>query len=702
MAGALESIKLPFKTLQQSQNLDAELTREQSTAIALQVITGYEADKQSREQWEKQYENANKLALQIVERKTTPWENASNVKFPLLTVATLQFSARAYGAMIKGPEIVKCKVVGADPMGQKRARATRVAQHMSYQMLEECENWEEEHDRLLMTVPIIGCSFSKTYYDPSTKKNYGQHVLAWDLVVSYSARSLEACERKTHVFYLYEREIRERQLAGRFSVVDIAGGDDTTPQLPDKRQGTTPAYSDPKKPRQLLEQHCYFDFDGDGYPEPYVVTIEKESRKVLRIVNRFKQVVSEQSVQAEDIMRSALQMKQQDQGHTVDQMLEEEQRRAMALMDEPPNILRIDAIESFTKFPFIPAPDGGFYDLGFGALLGPINESVNTLINQLIDAGTLSNMQAGFLGKGARIKGGAVRFKPGEWKRVEVAGATLKESIVPLPTAQPSAVLFSLLGMLVNYGEKIASVTEAMTGENVGQNTPAYNMQSMLTQGMAVFSGIFKRLYRAFRDEYRKWYELNRLYLPPEAYFQVMDGPDVQVLSRDYAGDPTDIRPSADPNAVLSEEKLKQVAVLAQRAQTTPGYDMTQVELRILEASGIGDIQEIYPTQRDPQSGMMKPMIPPPQNPDMEIKLLEEQRRTHEASDKKLVGDSQIALNEALTIKTLAEAGAIDQQLLIEKAKVLVSEMSVRMKERDSREKSAGRMAKESGNGKAA
>jgi hypothetical protein len=172
---------------------------------------------------------------------------------------------------------------------------------------------------------LFPSSFIKNYYDPSTKHNYGQHVLAWDLFVSYSARSLEACERKTHVFYLYEREIRERQLAGRFSNVEITGTDDQAERPSDQRQGITPAYADAKKPRMLLEQHCYFDFDGDGYPEPYVVTVEHASRKVLRIVNRFKEVVSQQSLQAEQMLRQSLQSQNP-------QLIEQTQREAQDLM----------------------------------------------------------------------------------------------------------------------------------------------------------------------------------------------------------------------------------------------------------------------------------------------------------------------------------------------------------------------------------
>lgn len=687
MAGALESIKLPFTVLQQSENIDAELTREQSAAVGYRVKDGYDTDRQSRREWEKQYQNAQKLALQVSEKKTWPWENAANIKFPLLTVATLQFSARAYSAMLKGPDIVRCKVVGADPMGAKRSRATRVAAHMSYQMLEECEPWEEEHDRLLMTVPIIGCSFIKTYYDPATEKNYGEHVLANDLVVNYHARSLETAERKTHRFYLYPREIRERQLAGLYSPVELTGSTLPEERPEDQRQGTAPPPADINSPREFLEQHCFFDFDGDGYPEPYIVTIDRETAKVMRIVNRFGEVTSEQSVQAEKIAKIGMALAEQAMNPAeAGRIIESAQSQAAMLMQEEPSILKIEPVEYFTKFSFIPASDGGFYDLGFGALLGPINESVNSIINQLVDSGTLQNMQGGFIGKGANIKGGSIRFTPGEWKRVAVAGATLRESIVPVPVGTPSPVLFQLLGLLIQYGERIASVTEAMTGENVGQNTPAYNMQSMLTQGMAVFSGIFKRLYRSFRDEYRKWYMLNAKYLKDDRYFQIMDGPDRQVLASDYRGDPTDIRPAADPNAALAEEKLRQAMLLAQRSGTVPGYDMTQVELRILEASGIGDVQEVFPTAPDPQTGKIVAVIPPPQNPEIEMKREEERRRVLEASSRAKVDAAQVELINAQTIKLITETGAIDQKLGNEKLKMIL-DATLRAREIDAQDR---------------
>jgi chaperonin GroES len=702
--------KLPFQKLQQSGNLDALLDREQSDQIGQMVVEGYLADLRSRDEWWARSKDAIKLALQVVERKTYPWVGASNVKFPLLTVATLQFSARAYSALIRGTEVVKCRVVGADPMGQKRARANRLAQHMSYQMLEQDEAWEEEHDKLLMTLPIMGCSFIKSYYDPVKGINCSKHVLPQDLVVNYWAESLEKCERKTHRFYLFDREIRERQLAGEYNpTVEISDSpNQPDPQETDQRQGLMAA-TDGKVPRLVLEQHLFLDLDGDGYEEPYVVTVDKDSAKVLKIVNRFGKVVTRQSQQADRLLEALT--TEQDQTRQTQLQL-----KLAELARQKPELLRIEPLEYFTKFSFIPAPDGGFYDMGFGTLLGPINEAVNSLVNQLIDAGKLQNGSSGFIGRGARIPGGKLNFQPFEWKRVDVAGGVLRDSIVPLPVNPPSPVLFQLLGLLIQYGERIASVTEASTGENVGQNTPAYNMQAMLQQGMAVFQGIFKRIYRGFRDEYRKWYILNRIYLSAREYFQVLDGPSTEIYQSDYQGDPSDVKPAADPNAILSEEKMRQAVIIAERARMVPGYNPVAVELKFLEAMGIQDVQELYPLNEQGQ-----PVIPPPPNPEIEVQLAEEQRRAMEGMQraqaakadiqiKAAIAEVDMALKEAQTVKTLAEAGAIDAELAEKRGQTALQSIDLRrqaMKDlMDHADKQADRdhdrrMAKESGNGRA-
>ena len=671
--------KLDFDDLSHAPNVDALLTREQSDWLAREVVSGYDTDKGTRREWESKTEEANKLALQVASPKTTPWQNASNVKFPLLTVATLQFSARAYGALVKPPEIVKCRVVGEDPQGQKRARASRVAQHMSYQMIELDPGWEEEHDKLFMTVPIVGCSFIKTYYDSTSKRNCSTHVLAQDLVLDYYARSVESAERKTHVFKLHEREIRERQLNGRYSEVELGATAAPEPTATDERQGLTPPGQEPRRqPREILEQHTWFDLDGDGYPEPYVLTVDRSAAKILNITNRFGKVMTEQSERAKQIL-DALTTQQLPPAQ-----IQKLQAEVVRLKKEKPLVLKIEPIEYFTKFPFIPSPDGGIYDLGFGQLQGPINESVNTIINQLVDSGSLQNGGMGFIGRGARLPGGQLTFAPREWKRVDVAGSTLREAIVPLPIPPPSPVLFNLLTMLIGYGEKIASVNEAMLGDNPGQNTPATTSQQMLQQGMQVFSGIFKRLHRSLRDEFRKWYKLNQVYLEEADYFRVMDGPSQQVFKMDYGADPDDIAPAADANMVLSEEKLRQSAILAQRAAAVPGYNMAQVEVKLLQAMGVQDIEQIYPL--DPKTG--QPAIPAPSNPEVQMAAAENQRKTLESAHRYEIMTQEVRikglqaqidgeLKQAQTVKALAEAGAIESQVAADKAKVIMERVDL-------------------------
>jgi hypothetical protein len=649
------AIQLPLRQIEAAENIEPMLTKEQSDRIGADVVLAFEEDKQSRKEWETRSEEAIKLALQMVEEKSFPWPKASNVKFPLVTIAALQFAARAYPALVKAPDLVRYRVMGEDPDGAKASRAERISRHMSYQLLDQDEEWEEDADRAFIVIPIIGCAFKKTYWDALKGKNCSRLVLPQNLVVHYYTRTIEDCERKTEIFELYEREIKERQLKGLYSKKDLAPVQPKEVKLSDKRQGVTAPPVGKHTPREFLEQHCYLDLDGDGYPEPYIVTVDRSSKQVFRLKSRFGEVVTEQSLAIKQLtdQKKMLLLQVQDlvsqvpppSGNETDnhvaaaQIIAQQanllQQQAQALDGQiaqlqqqdktAPTVLRIAPLECYTKCGFIPSPDGGFYDLGLGALLGPINDSVNTLINQLIDAGTLQNGSQGFIGKGARIQGGKVRFEPFEWKRVNVAGSTLRDSLVPLPINQPSTVLFQLLSMLINYGEKVSSVNDAMSGNNPGQNTPAYNMQAMLEQGLQVFNGIFKRLYRSFRKELRKLYVLNRVYLNPIDYYETMDGR-FSVTQNDYTADEKDVLPAADPNAFSNMEHVLKAQFLAQRAGSTPGYNPAAVERRLLAAMDIPNVQEIYPVDEKGQ-----PVIPPPQNPEIALKASEEQRRTLEA-----------------------------------------------------------------------
>lgn len=299
----MEPIKLNLRDIEKSKNVDALLTEEQSDEIGRDVVAAYLEDKQSRKEWETRSDAAIKLALQMVEQKSTPWPNASNVKFPLVTIAALQFSARAYPALVKVPDLVHYRVMGEDKDGQKASRASRIGRHMSFQLLDQDEQWEEDTDRKFIVVPIIGCAFKKTYWDPVKGMNCSRLVLPQDLVVHYYTRNLEQCERKTEPFELYEREIKEKQLAGLYSDKPLSLTALPEQKLSDQRQGVKPPPQSKHTPRTLLEQHKYLDLDGDGYPEPYIVIVDQSSQKVARIVARFDQVKTEQSVEIESLER---------------------------------------------------------------------------------------------------------------------------------------------------------------------------------------------------------------------------------------------------------------------------------------------------------------------------------------------------------------------------------------------------------------
>lgn len=713
----MDEIKLNLREIEASKNVDALLTPEQSDKIGREVVEAFNEDKQSRAEWEKRMEAAIKLALQMVEAKNFPWSGASNVKFPLVTIAALQFSARAYPALVKVPDLVHYRVMGEDKDGQKASRAGRIGRHMSWQLLDQDEDWEEDTDRKFITVPIIGCAFKKTYWDAVTEANCSRLVLPQNLVVHYYTRSMEKCERKTEIFELYKREIRERQLRGLYSEKELSHPAQQPPKLSDQRQGIQPPPQSDSTPRTLLEQHKYLDLDGDGYPEPYIVIVDQASSKVLRIVARFAKVVTEQSVQIEDLRKQkvaltlqaqALQLQMQEIASSVPppngqqseqdlmalqqiemqlsglqqqlsmlaqqaQQIDQQTAQLQQSDQTEPRVLAIEALEHYTKYGFIPSPDGGFYDLGLGALLGPVNDSVNTLINQLIDSGTLQNGSQGFIGKGARIQGGEVRFRPFEWKRVNVAGQTLRDSLVPLPINQPSNVLFQLLSLLITYGEKISSVNEAMSGNNPGQNTPAYNMQAMLEQGLQVFNGIFKRMYRSFRKELRKLYVLNRIYLNPIEYFETLDGR-FEALQNDYQADEKDVVPAADPNAFSNMQNMVKAQFLASRAATTGGYNTAAVERRLLEAMDIPDPQEVYPLDEKGQ-----PVIQPPRNPELDIQIAEEQRRTLESQTRMQIqaaqADSAIAVDESVILLNIEKAKQTGAQIELDKFEAITNRL---------------------------
>lgn len=570
---ALET-KLKLDDIVSSANLVPELSKQDIATIGSNVFDAWMTDKESRAEWETKTETAMNLALQVMETKSFPWEGASNVKFPLVTIAALQYHARAYPALISSPEIVKSRVIGEDPDGQKQARGNRIAAHMSYQILEEDECWEEETDRVLITQPIVGCAFKKTWYDPILGHNQSVNILAKDLYIPYFAKSLDKASRITEVLYyskndMYEKVAQEIFAEGCF---DSPPQDDSSSPLDaskQKAQGVTKPTDDPDRPYELLEQHTWLDLDGDGYKEPYVVTIRKDTQFVCRIVARF----------------------------TSDQVKKKKDK-----------VICIYPDQYYTKFPFIPSPDGGIYDIGFGVLLGPLNESINTSINQLIDAGTLSVTAGGFLGRGVKFRSGDNGFKPFEWKRVDSTGDDLRKGVFPLPVREPSQVMFQLLGLLIDYGERIGMATDPQVGVSTGQNTPAETSRNMITEGQRIFSAIYKRTHRSFKEEFRKWYKLNSYFLDETVNYYSDGQKGAQIALRDdYRASEKTIVPYSDPEMVSDEQKIQQALMVQEMAMNGGGFDVYEANLRVCRAMKVPDIDKVLPPPDSPNAPKPQP-----------------------------------------------------------------------------------------------
>jgi chaperonin GroES len=435
------------------------------------------------------------------------------------------------------------------------------------------KEWEEDMDRLLITLPVTGCEFKKTYFDPQKGYNCSEYVRSTDLVINYYAKSLEEAARKTHILSMDKNEIVEMQRAGLYLDVDLGAAEprtDTSTKTTDNSVGLkAPGTVGTSTPHKILEWHGFIDLDDDDYKEPYVVTVDEKSGKVLRIFARYY---------PENIVRT-----------------------------EEGAISKITPTEYFTKYDFIPNPTGGIYGIGFGVLLGPLNESANTLINQLVDAGTLSNRQSGFISRNLRIRNGAVKFSPGEWKEVNATGADLSQGIMPLPVREPSMVLFQLLNTLISAGERLTSTTDMMVGENPGQNQKATTTMAVLDQGQKVFTAIYKRIRRAMTKEFQKVFELNAYYLNEEKTKILFDpNGDAMMKKEMYNKNNMVVFPSADPNVSSAAEKAQTAQVLMSMIPMG-GFNEYEIKRRALDALGV----------TDPEALLLDPNTPPPPDPKM-------------------------------------------------------------------------------------
>lgn len=579
-------------------NIADDLDDEILNKLGAQVCEDYEIDLISRESWESRTKDGLDLAMQVLEEKTWPWPKASNVKFPLIAEAAIQFHARAYPEIIRGNEVVKAKVIGYDPSGEKEKRAERIGKHMSYQVLEEMVEWEEDTDRLLIMLPIIGTLFKKTYFCPIRQRNVSCLRKPFDVVVHNDAKSIDDARRITDIVSLYNNDVVERKEMGIFRDIDY------------EEEQT----EDEQRPKMFLEQHLWADLDDDGYEEPYCVTVHQYSKQVARIVPRY----DEDSI----YMKNG-------------------------------KLIKIEPIQYFTKFSFLPSFDGSFYDLGFGQLLMPLNESINTNLNQLNDAGTLANVQGGLISRGIKVKGGKFQFAPGEWKMTDASPQDLRDGLLPLPVKPPSPVLFQLLSMMVEAGRRLTSVSDLMTGEQSNPNEPATSVIARLEQGMKVFNGIHKRIYRALKSEYKKLAMLNKKYMDDQAYFRVLDLDNV-ALRQDYNDKDIDVIPVADPAQGTDIQRMAKARALMEIA-SAPGVDSWEVVHRFLQSLNVADIDKVHPAAKRNQ-----PAPPDPKMIELQGKLEESMQKLRLQMEKQAKEleeiDSRIELNRTIGIKNIADA----------------------------------------------
>ena len=631
-------------------NLASEIDEEELKNIGEEVYTGFELDLQSRSQWEEKYKDYIALATLIAKNKTYPWPNAANIKYPLLAIASMQFAARAEQTLLPGNKLVKVNVVGEDKDNKKSEQGVRVSNYMSYQLLEEMEDWEDNMDRLCLVLPIIGNVFKKTYYDQGTYNVCSELILPTDLVVNYYSKSLESAPRKTHIIPYYPNEVLEQIRRGDWLDHDYeqTGQNQETNETQIKKEllesihgVTEPSGVDVNSPIEYLEQHTFYDLDQDGYREPLIITINRQTKEVVRIVANF-----------------------------TDDSIE---------VNQEGDVVKIIPEQYFTNFIFVPAPDSGVYGIGFGHLLGPINEVTNTIINQLLDAGSLQILPSGFIAKGIRLQSGNLSFVPGEWKVANTSGENLKNGVIPLPVQGPSDTLFKLLGMMIESGFQLGSVTDLMQGKNPGQNQPFSTTSEVLRQGLQMYSSIHKRMHRALKREFRKIFKLNYLYLDDEKYFSVLD-PSPQedqqqkISKEDFNVKTFNIFPASDPNQLSQIEKIEKAKIVVGLVQLGT-INRTEATKQVLESWQIPNIKELM-------------AVPPPEPTfEQQIEMKKVQLQEQSINIDKFKAEYQAARDQANSMLAMAKAQAEKASTQMEgmgmKFEALMKTMELKMGQMD-------------------
>ena len=594
-------------------NLLPNLNEEQAINLSNFCLDRFKQDKDSLSNREAMYANWLRLnaCSPLQEKKSEPWEGASNVLMPVMTIACTQFWARSIDALMPSRDVVKGVPINENSQIDIE-RAIRVGKHMSYQVQYKMPHFAEGMEISMMNLPMSGSIFRKTYFDPIRKVNVSEYVAPDKFVINYFTRYIDDSPCYTQIFEESYNDMVIKQNAKLYSSVDelmdlsSVGEAATEPndnsgvtEQRDKISGANKPQQDLYSMREMLEMHIIapiFDENGKsifgekgGVARRFVVTIDKASRKIVRIIDP--------------------------------RYLDEETK----IMTE---------VKWFTRYGFLPSPDGSIYGLGFGILLGATTEAVNTILNQLIDAGTLANTQSGFINKRSGVARGQLKMRRGEFTEVNVGPDGLQNAIMPLTFKEPSGVLFQLLTLLQDYANRVTTVSEISTGEMPRSDTSASAFNTAVEQGLKVFSAIYRGLHRSFSEELRKMFILNGIYLDEDEYFAVVGDKDavaqsgeppktlkVFIAREDYKGS-RDVIPASDPNAVSKMEKIQKSQVVYTTMLQNPLVmnspsallAVTEQYLTSLEENGVevkkilGPIQEQLAIQMQQQKLMQQQM----------------------------------------------------------------------------------------------
>ena len=550
-------------------------------ALSNELLEKFENDKSSREEWEQGYTKGLDLLGFKYEERTRPFRGASSVNHPMLAQAVTQFQAMAYVELLPSDGPVRTQVVGANNEKLQQA-AERVKDYMNYEITHKMEDYNPEMDQLLFQLPLSGSSFKKIYYDEVLGRATSKFIPAEDVIVPYGASDLDSCDRITQIVKLSQNDLRKKQISGFYRDIELTPyeGDNISDIQEKKNQidGERPNDYSSDDMTELLEMHIDIDLEGyedinpkDNQPSgiklPYIVTIDRGSNKVLSVYRNFDQ---------EDALRKKN--------------------------------------EYFVHYKFLPGL--GFYGFGLTHMIGGLSRTATQSLRQLLDAGTLSNLPAGFKSRGIRIRDDDQPFQPGEFRDVDAPGGNIKDQFQILPFKEPSATLYQLMGFVVQAGQKFAAITNMDTGNDM-QNRAVGTTISLLERGSRVMSAIHKRCYYSMRREFRLLSKVFATYLPPIYPYSVY-GADQAVKQTDF-DDRVDVIPVADPNIMSMAQRVTLANENLKIAMSNPMmHNLREAYRRVYEALGTQDIDQILkpierPIPKDPatenmEALMMKPL----------------------------------------------------------------------------------------------